>query len=233
MKQFRHLKNFSVLVGTPHADRKNYCFNEFVEMVKTFTYKNYNVVIADNSKSNKNYKLIVKHGLNSLRIKPKHKANQQYIAESHEAIRQYALKGGYDYLLHLESDVFPPPDIIERLLVHQKPLVSALYMIDFGHNSRPMVQHIESHGSIRETINSDVVQDFNLIDGTLKKVYSAGLGCMLIHKSILKKFTFRWEQGASMHPDSFFAGDIKQLNIPIHLDTSILCEHKNSFWIHQ
>ena len=45
------------------------------------------------------------------------------MAKSHETIRQKALKGNYDYLLHLESDVFPPIDIIERLLEKKKKII--------------------------------------------------------------------------------------------------------------
>ena len=38
------------------------------------------------------------------------------MAKSHDECRKKALDGGYDYLLHLESDIFPPSDVIEQLL---------------------------------------------------------------------------------------------------------------------
>jgi hypothetical protein len=42
--------------------------------------------------------------------------------------------------LHLESDVIPPPDVIENLLFHKKEVISALYYSDEGIYRRPMIQ---------------------------------------------------------------------------------------------
>jgi len=234
MKSVRKLKKFRVLVGTPHADVKNYCFDEFLQSLKTFTYDNYDAVVVDNSKSRKNTKKIRKAGVGAMHVKPKLKVNRQYIAESHEMIKHVALDGGYDFLLHLESDIFPPSDIIERLLIHQKPVVSAMYPIDFGDDSHLMLQTIEKRGgeNVKHTINTAAMHDFNIIDGELHQVYACGLGCTLIHRDILSKFSFRWQKEVNAHPDTFFANDLHQLGIKQYLDTSILCDHKNSEWIH-
>jgi hypothetical protein len=230
-KPFRKLKKFTVLVGTPHNEIKNYCFDEFISNTTNFTYKYYNIVIADNSTRKKNSKQISKLGVNTIYIKPKQKDNQQFIAESHEALRLAALRENVDYLLHLESDIFPPKDIIERLLIHQLPVVSATYFIDEGLNSHLMVQEIEDKGDIiRESRNIVGGHDILLINGGLQKVYACGLGCTLIHKSVLEKIKFRWEKGAPVHPDTFFAADLNAMGIPQYIDTSILCEHRNSSW---
>jgi hypothetical protein len=231
VKSFSKLKKFKVLVGTPHNQIKNYCFDDFLANVTNLTYKNYNVLIADNSKERKNFKNIKKVGVQSVYVRPRQNVNQQYIAYSHEELREAALRGGYDFLLHLESDVFPPKDIIERLLVHQLPVVSAPYFIDEGHKSHLMIQEIEDRGDlVRETRNIDGGKDILFMDGTVKEVYSAGLGACLIHKDILKQFKFRYEKGAPVHPDSFFAADLNMLGIKQYIDTSFLCQHRNSSW---
>lgn len=220
-----------VLVVTPHNEVKNYCFDKWLDRVTNLTYPNYDILIADNSPSNKNKKKIMKAGVSCIHIKPKNKANQKYIAESHDALRNYALIKGYDFILHLESDVFPPHDIIERLLVHRKTVVSAMYFIDFGDKSHLMLQGIENiGGTLKFTTNIEEGHDIQYVDGQLKEVYACGLGCMLIHRSILEKIKFRWEEGAFAHPDSFFAADLKTLGIKQYLDTSILCHHENSSW---
>ena len=41
VKSFSKLKKFKVLVGTPHNEIKNYCFDDFLANVTNFTYKNY------------------------------------------------------------------------------------------------------------------------------------------------------------------------------------------------
>lgn len=228
---FRKLKKFRVLVGTPHNSVKNYCFDEFLVSTTNLTYKHYDILIADNSRDKKNVKQLMKMGIDSVYVKPKNKANQRYIAESHEELRKAALRGKYDYLLHLESDIFPPADIIERLLVHQEAVVSAMYFINEGADSHLMLQDIEQNGSfIRETRNVSNGKDILRVTGKLEEVYSAGLGCCLLHKDVLKQIKFRWEDGAPAHPDSFFSADLNALGIKQYVDTDILCKHDNRSW---
>lgn len=232
MKEFKKLKKFKVLVGTPHSEVKNYCFDDFLSTITNLTYNKgeYDILIADNSKEKKNAKKIMKAGVQSIHIKQKQKDIRQYIADSHEALRVAALKGNYDYLVHIESDVFPPLDIIERLLSHQKQIVAAPYFIDFGSESHLMVQQIEKNGDIvRHTANIGQY-DINMMDGKLKKVHSAGLGCIAIHKSVLQRINFRYMKGMEMYPDSVFAADCNAQGFKINLDTSLLCEHRNSSW---
>ncbi len=232
MKEFRKLKKFKVLVGTPHSDLKNYCFDDFLSTISNLTYNkgDYDILIADNSKERKNAKKIMKAGIQSVFIKQKQKDIRQYIADSHEALRVAALKGGYDYLVHIESDIFVPLDIVERLLSHQKQVVAAPYFIDFGSDSHLMIQQIEKNGDIVRHTSNIGNHDILMMDGKLKKVHSAGLGCIAIHKSVLQKINFRYMQGMEMFPDSVFAADCNAQGIGIYLDTSLLCEHRNASW---
>jgi len=225
-------KKHRVLIGTPHSDIKNYCIEDYIARVKALTYPYYDVLIVDNSESRKNYKRFLKEGLKAIYIKPKKKSINNILAESHEAIRQYALLNKYDYLLHLESDLIPPPDVIERLMIHNLPIVSAMYMINFGTDSHLMSQKIEGFGELRETINVKDGSDLLMVDGTLKKSFACGLGCILIHKNILNKFEFRYEKGINLAPDSLFSLDTDGMGIPKFIDTSILCIHNNSEWVY-
>jgi GT2 family glycosyltransferase len=231
MKTYRQKKKVKILLGTPHNIVKDYCFEDWIERATNLSYPNYDILIADNSPTNKNKKRLMKRGIDAIYIKPKQKANQKFIAESHEALRIQALKHGYEFMLHLESDVFPPQNVIEQLLAAQKSVVSAPYFINHGENSHLMLQDIEAIGTkIRNTMNMDNGIDFNFVDGKVKQVYACGLGCTLIHRSILEKIRFRWEEGAFAHPDSFFAADLHNMGIKQYVDTSIICEHRNSSW---
>lgn len=232
MNPTRKLKKFKILVGTPHADVKNYCLDNYVKNIKELTYGNFQVLVVDNSESNKNTKLIKKMGLPAIHIKRKNKHTRQLLAESHEYLRKATLDGGFDYLLHFESDITPPLNVIEHLLSHQLPVVSAPYLVDFGNNSHLMAQAIEEKQvGIRKTINLDKGSDIHVVDGKLHKGFAFGLGMCLIHRDILAKIEFRFEENADLHPDTFFANDLEQLGIEQYLDTSIMCEHDNRTWL--
>lgn len=225
-------KRHRVLIGTPHSDKKNYCIEDYIARVKSFTYNNYDVLVVDNSESRKNYKLLIKAGLKAIYVKPKQKSIQNILAESHEVIRKYAIAHKYDYLLHLESDIIPPANVIERLMIHNLPIVSAMYMINFGSDSHLMAQKIEEFGDIRETITMKEGMDLMMVDGKLKPAFAVGLGCVLINKKELPKFQFRHEAGKNLAPDSLWALDTDALGIVKYIDTSVLCQHDNSEWIY-
>jgi hypothetical protein len=137
----------------------------------------------------------------------------------------------YDYLLHLETDLFPPNDIIEQLMFHQVPIVSALYYVDNGIYRKPMIQRkVKLAPRFLTSKNFMANEDLCFCDGTVKKVAHAGIGCILIHRSVFEKVQFRHIDGVNNHPDTYFAEDCAQNKIPIHLDTSIVVEHENSPW---
>jgi len=54
---------------------------------------------------------------------------QRVLVAKHNLIRKRFLESDCTHLLHLESDVIPPHDILSRLLSHDVDVVSALYFI--------------------------------------------------------------------------------------------------------
>lgn len=227
-----------VLIASPTADIKDYCFDKWMENVSKFTYENCEVFICDNSLT-RDYYVDLKNRykdfpkpFNVGRVNPSQydKFNLTYksiLAKSHDRCRMYALENDFDYLLHLETDIFPPADVIERLLDAKQKIVGAMYHIEVGARSSLMLQKIEEFGEdLRETYNLDEL-DLDFVDGDVKKVFSCGLGCVLIHRSILKKVAFRYEEGSPVHPDSFYYADLDAQHIPVYVDTSIYCNHDN------
>jgi GT2 family glycosyltransferase len=219
-----------ILVACPVADVKGYCFDEWIIKANNLTYENKDIFVVDNSENREYYDSIKSkyENVSFARVNPKqYPSFKSALAKSHDTIREKVLKDDYDYLLHLESDVFPPIDIIERLIEHKKKIVGALYHIELGEQSKLMVQELESFGiEHRETFNLDET-DLSFVDGKVKRVFSCGLGCILIHRSILEEVEFRYEEGSPVHPDSFFFADINQKGFPVYVDTDIYCEHYN------
>jgi GT2 family glycosyltransferase len=225
-----------ILIASPTADIKDYCFDNWINNIRNFTYENCELFVCDNSISREYYVDLKKRYehlgkfFNIARVTPPINSNLTYkslLAKSHDKCRMYALENNFDYLLHLETDVFPPTDVIERLLDSKQKVIGAMYHIEVGERSKLMIQQIEEFGNeLRETYNLDEA-DINFVDGDVKKVFSCGLGCVLIHRSVLKEVAFRYEEGSPVHPDSFYFSDLDSKHIPVYVDTSIYCKHEN------
>ena len=223
-----------ILIASPTAYIKDYCINEWLLNVSHFTYPDFDVFLCDNSPDTTFYNQITDfdftHKDSTLfvdRVNPFNHSVKSAIAKSHEKCRQFAIKGNYDYLFHLETDLFPRVNIIESLLDAKKKVIGATYFIELGAESKLMVQQIESFGNAhRETYNLDSA-DLSFVDGRIKQVFSCGLGCVLIHKSVFTNYPFRYEEGAVVHPDSFFYADLNQNQERVFVDTSIHAKHYN------
>lgn len=234
-----------VLVAAPQAAAKKYAFERFIDNVMQFTYPNFDVKLFDNTDDGGEFTAYMNtyveqhHGkgarfeaLNTLLMhNMKTDSVIERMARSHNDCRDFTLRLKYDYLLHLETDLFPPSNIIEELMVQAKPIISALYYVDNGIYRKPMIQRsIKLAPRFLSSKNFMANEDLCFCDGTVKKVAHAGLGCILIHRSVLEKVNFRHIEGVNNHPDTYFAEDCAKERIPIMLDTSIVVEHENSPW---
>jgi hypothetical protein len=236
-----------VLVCGPTASAKNYCFNDWIDNVLNFTYPNFDVRLFDNTndKGNNATKLnkYVSDNYGDVGLDKKffcqnsliiNNSNEKDVipkmAISHNDCRNYLLTNDYDFMLHLETDVFPQKNIIETLMFNCKPIVGGIYYIDEGKYRALMIQRFIEIGPKRGiSINFKPEEELNFLDGTLKKVSHIGLGCVLIHRDIFKKIKFRYA-GVGMHPDTFFAEDCQSLGYKIFADTSCISEHRNKSW---
>ena len=238
-----------VLVAAPTAVAKNYCFEEWISNVMKFTYPNFEIRLFDNTNDNgkfcrymneyyrKNYGNDNKFmAINTLSL---HKLSSNSVIEkmaySHNDCRRCCLQNGYDYLLHLESDLFQQKDIIEQLYFSVKPVIGALYYVDNGQYRKPMIQRRINVGEdkyIKHIISQNFVagEDLVFCDGTVKQAAHIGLGCVLISKYVLEKIKFRFIRGENNHPDTYFAEDCFKNKIPIFIDTSIVVRHDNQAW---
>jgi hypothetical protein len=231
-----------ILVCAPTSVQKDYCFNDWIENVGSFTYPNFDVFLCDNSNDieySKNINSYVYHNYPFLfycfHYSLSDKNLMTKIAYSHDVCRQILVSKNYDYMLHLETDVFPQKDIIERLLWNNKDVCGAVYYTDEGINRKPVIQRIIQLSDNKNdilSINFEPNEDFCFIDGDVKKVGHVGLGCVLIKKEVFNKVGFRADENYPNHSaDSFFASDCYDNDIDIYVDTSLIAKHKNRKWI--
>jgi len=236
MKKNTDFKFPKVLIAAPQHDSKKYCWELWRDRVKNLTYPNYEVFLADNSEDDSFYNEIKADGFSAKRVGYDIDNVLERTAKAHEACRLEAIDKGFDYLLHLETDVIPPYDVIERLLTNHKKVVSATYDIFHGKSRKSMIQISEpldrSYGAFR-TVPFIEHEEPLFFDGTTKQVYHAGLGCILISRYVFEKIPFRNVSNSINHADTWFANDCFAKDIAIFADTTIHCKHFNGTWLDQ
>lgn len=221
-----------VLVACPVHEVKAYCIDSWLNHLKQLSYKNFDIFLSDNSPTPAFSEGLKAKGYNCKWNNPKGKNIFMAMLDSHEDCRKHAIDKGYDYLFHLECDVFVPTTaIIQNFIQHNKPVVAGLYHFRNGSKSQLLTQRIivdDKYGF--ETTNVDWESDLSFVDGKLKQVFSAGIGCCMIRRDVFEKIPFRADKDISLHPDTFFCVDLRKNKIPYMVDTSVICRHDNLDW---
>ena len=222
-----------ILVATPTYEGKNYCLPQFIDNVASFTYpkSRFDFVIFDNSATPKNAEYINKEF--GVKVQWKDYSGTTIIeklAMTHEAIRTYAINNHYDFILHLESDVFPQEDVIEQLLWTKKDIVGVPYLLFGGGQRRVVTQgYSENELKVDEYISSLNISFIHhwFFDGTVKRCTTNGIGCTLMRVKRIQNIPFRFVEGDDSAPDTWFTRDLMVNKIPYYVHTGMLAFHWN------
>jgi len=153
------------------------------------------------------------------------------LALTHEAIRVHAINNHYDYILHLESDVFPPEDVLEQLLWTKKDMVGVPYQLFGGGQRRPVTEAY----SISEQRENEFIGTLNIgfihhwyFNGKVQRCFTNGIGCTLMKVNTIKNIPFRYVEGNDAAPDTWFVRDLAYNGIPYYVHTGLLAFHWNT-----
>jgi GT2 family glycosyltransferase len=218
-----------VLVGCPTSSHKEYCLKQYVKAVRSLTYSNYDILLVDNTKDDyyinkiKELKIPVIKG-------PYFENARDRIVSSRNILRREVLNKNYDYLLSLEQDIIPPPDIIQRLLTHGKKIISGVYFSYQTNNNITLLVPLLWKRVAKDEVRFMLEEE--IIEPQLIEVGACGLGCILISKDILKKVKFRFNKKDKGFDDMWFCYDSFKKSFRIFADTSVKCKHliKNWSW---
>lgn len=226
----------SVFIGTPTYNAKDYAWVEFLanlDQLREFYPGETEFMVADNS-PNYSYAHYLKGWDVDVVKTPYLKTYQERLAGAHNAVRDAFLKSDCEWLLHLESDVLPPPYAIEKLLESDKKVITAMYMVNVGHESRPLINFMNGVQGKYSFYGIDYYVPFQYISRYISRnplqVYSCGIGCTLIHRSVMELIRFRHKGEGKMTSDSWFYEDCMLHGIPAFLHTGIICTHLNQDW---
>jgi hypothetical protein len=138
------------------------------------------------------------------------------------------LKGDFDYLLTIESDVMPPADIVEELLLQDCDVVCAIYFIGKGDGNRLINFELDDSFGMNVNRNIFLGEGFHQYGTGKTKSCNCGLGCCLIKREVVEEIPFRVE-GCGVHNDSFFGVDCFQNGIELKV-IDLIVEHQNTDW---
>ncbi|MBI4044502.1 MAG: hypothetical protein HY392_02240 [Candidatus Diapherotrites archaeon] len=222
-----------ILVGSPVTSLKKYCLADYLKGLKSLTYENKEFFVVDDSPNDQSVSEAFKaEGISCMRV-PFNENIAQMLADSRNVLRQKALDDDFDFFLQIEQDVIPPADVIEHLLSNGKKIVSAAFF-NFSHqqdtsmilpNHFSLINPADKHTSITRRLAFEDLWPSRLI-----KIFLTGIGCILIHKSVLKEIKFRVDPNLNAYDDVHFCRDANEKRFEIFLDSRVMCLHLNRPW---
>jgi len=238
-----------VLLGTPlnnfkdsnlHINRQDYSVPNWFEHIEKLTYPTLTKYFVDNSTNIFYHEKIQAKGYDCDWVNARECSNKrEVIAQSYNKIREKLLNSDNEYLMVIEMDNYPPYNVIEYLTaiceVHEFPIVCLPYFTGKAKDARILIEDIERQSTLKQ--NTRVLngnEALRFMDGDIKRIYNAGMGCILIHRVVLEEIEFRYAgKNNKAYPDGLFAEDCYLRGLPIYLDTKYICKHHNLNWVYK
>lgn len=130
----------------------------------------------------------------------------------------------FDYLFAVDSDIVFKPDTLKKMLAHDKPLVSGLYI-----QRRPGKHILELYRNGRNISYPDI-RGKGLIE-----IDGCGFGCVLVNSNVIRgigypQFVYKsaLDHSQTLSEDNYFCMKAIERGFKLYADTSILCEHIGS-----
>ena len=202
------------LIGIYTNEVKDYCDKDFIDNVYKIS-QGKDVVLIDNSTNINYYKKLLRltdeyHNITVHHIdidyEPKKTLFHRNVTTSVLFLRDLFLKGDYDYLFIIESDVFPPENVIDtfdkniKVLDSDWGILGGLYYVGFHNYS---------------------------LKG-LQKTHHVLSGCSLYKRELIEKYPFRYdEKDLGPFPDALICFDSgKEYSLWNNHD--VICEHRHN-----
>jgi GT2 family glycosyltransferase len=130
--------------------------------------------------------------------------------------------GGYEWIFFIDSDMTFAPDLLERLLSHDAPVVSAMCFKRISPYTPCFYRTCEmtDHGVHLEPF------EFGTIPRKPFEVAAAGAACMLIRREVFEKIKYPWFLPLPFcGEDISFCLKLQKAEIPILVDPKPIVGH--------
>jgi len=144
-----------------------------------------------------------------------------YLPKARNVIHNTFLDYNMEYMMMLDSDILFPPDIADRLMVHNLPIVGGWYRDKVAKDHHPAVYDFVEEDE--DGITHWVHRKFS--GEGLEQVDGMGAGCWLMSRETAQALGQDPYDMISGGEDLVLSRKLMKLGIPLHVDWSINCAH--------
>ena len=137
---------------------------------------------------------------------------------------------GYDYLFSVDSDIAFEPDTLQKLLSHNKDVVSGLY-IQRKHREHILELYEHNDRGGVSNIPYEKIKEKGLVE-----IAGCGFGCVLVKAEVFREIGYpqfayydALDHRNTISEDVDFCRKALNKNFKIYADTSIKCKHIGSY----
>ena len=152
-----------------------------------------------------------------------------YLPDARNMIHNMYLETDFPYLMMLDSDVLIPPNTVEILMAHNKPIVGGWYANKNrlkAYTPHPIVYDFVG---VSKSGNVNWRHRDNEGEG-LEKVDGMGAGCWLMKREVAEKLGKSPYSMSGGTEDLLLSKQIMDLGIPMYVDWKLHCPHVGVSW---
>ena len=187
-----------VLVAIPYHEKKRYCLDELFDTVQSLTYKNKEVL---------------------MRWDLEEYGGENNVKKQREYFRRHFLDKNFTHLFFLGADTLPPPNVLERLLAHEKPVVGGVYYGRHGAQNGDIATAVAwRHDTKPKKLGKQLAEETELME-----VDGMGMDCVLFERRAIELVGWNgWEVNDDDYP---MYDKLSQLGFTIYVDPLVHCRH--------
>ena len=150
------------------------------------------------------------------------------VYDAREKIVEYMQNVKADYVLFLDSDMVPPHDIIEKLVNHDKEIITGMAF----KRTPPFQPCFYTKCSITKDFQPILESPIEFPDKGLLEIEGTGMACTLIKKEVFDKIEKPWFFPApNIGEDLTFCLKAKKQGIKMYVDLSVNVGHVGTYSI--
>lgn len=145
-------------------------------------------------------------------------------------IAHYTIQNGYDYLFGVDSDIILPKDCLSKMIVHDKDIVTGVYIQRIPGTHTIEVYGVPPQGGMVHIPYDDLKRHHGLVE-----VAGCGFGCVLVKRHVLEGIEYpHFQYKSAIHhkdtvsEDVYFCMKARDNGFRVWCDTTILCDHIGS-----